>query len=409
MKAAVSSSTPTLSPGTRSHRCPKKPKQNISNHETSPIPWTQFGMGLLTATAVSFGSIVTPLDSLIVSPAFANLPTGVTVKSARALLRNALPINNKPIREIQRELELIDEFVRIPGNQGFGQVSRAAQKSLKIVSNSQSAILADVDSSKQQQATKDLQSLKNELPELIEIVKNRDKNEILYKQQDLLVYVSSVEEAMIKEFPFTVPKEYANLPQLKGRATLEMKVNFKEKFRGDGALMKIIVDGLNAPITAGSFVDLVQKKFYDNMEIQRADGFVVQTGRPEKGEFYIDPKTNEERKIPLEIRVDKDKEPIYEFTLEDLGRFNEQPALSFNAYGTMAMARSEFDNNSGSSQFFFLLKESELTPSGSNLLDGRYSVFGYVVDGQDALADMKVGDKIEYVKVISGGENLQVV
>lgn len=225
----------------------------------------------MCATAVSISSLVAPVE-LLVPPASANLPTGVTVKSARALLRNALPINNKPIRTIQRELELIDEFVRIPGNQGFGQVERAAKKSLKIVSNSQSAILSDVDPSQKDQAAKDLTNLKNELPELISLVQNRDKNEILYKQQDLLVYVSSVEEAMIKEFPFTVPKEYANLPQLKGRATLEMKVNFKEKFRGDGALMKIVVDGLNAPITAGEFVDLVQKKFYDNMEIQRADG-----------------------------------------------------------------------------------------------------------------------------------------
>jgi peptidylprolyl isomerase len=55
---------------------------------------------------------------------------------------------------------------------------------------------------------------------------------------------------------------------------------------------------------------------------------------------------------------------------------------------------------------FFLLKESELTPSGANLLDGRYAVFGYVVDGQDALGLFKVGDKIEYIKVVSGGENL---
>jgi cyclophilin family peptidyl-prolyl cis-trans isomerase len=39
---------------------------------------------------------------------------------------------------------------------------------------------------------------------------------------------------------------------------------------------------------------------------------------------------------------------------------------------------------------FFLLKESELTPSGANLLDGRYSVFGYVTEGQDALGYMKV-------------------
>ena len=42
-----------------------------------------------------------------------------------------------------------------------------------------------------------------------------------------------------------------------------------------------MADGYNAPVTAGAFVDLVNKKFYDNMEIQRADGLVVQTGRPE--------------------------------------------------------------------------------------------------------------------------------
>lgn len=45
--------------------------------------------------------------------------------------------------------------------------------------------------------------------------------------------------------------------------------------------MKIVVDGYNAPVTAGAFVDLVQKKFYDGMEVQRSDGLVVQTGRPE--------------------------------------------------------------------------------------------------------------------------------
>lgn len=53
-----------------------------------------------------------------------------------------------------------------------------------------------------------------------------------------------------------------------------MKVRFKEKFRGDVADLKIVVDGYNAPVTSGCFIDLVQKKFYDNMEIQRADGFI---------------------------------------------------------------------------------------------------------------------------------------
>lgn len=53
--------------------------------------------------------------------------------------------------------------------------------------------------------------------------------------------------------------------------------------------------------------------------------------------------------------------PVYEENLEDNGRFNEQPVLPFNAYGTLAMARSEFESNDGSSQFFFLLKVSVCT------------------------------------------------
>jgi cyclophilin family peptidyl-prolyl cis-trans isomerase len=45
--------------------------------------------------------------------------------------------------------------------------------------------------------------------------------------------------------------------------------------------MTIVVDGYNAPVSAGQFIDLVQRKFYDNMDVQRADGFVVQTGDPD--------------------------------------------------------------------------------------------------------------------------------
>ncbi len=35
-------------------------------------------------------------------------------------------------------------------------------------------------------------------------------------------------------------------------------------------------------------------------------------------------------------------------------------------------------------------QESELTPTGSNLLDGRYAVFGYVTENQNLLQDLKV-------------------
>jgi cyclophilin family peptidyl-prolyl cis-trans isomerase len=125
----------------------------------------------------------------------------------------------------------------------------------------------------------------------------------------------------------------------------------------------------------------------------QAEGFV------ENGEI---------RRIPFEVMVEGDKVPVYEETLEDNGRFNEQPVLPFNAFGTLALARAEFEANSASSQIFFLLKESELTPTGSNLLDGRYAVFGYITKGADLLKDMQVGDKIDYCKVIGGLENLQL-
>ena len=36
------------------------------------------------------------------------------------------------------------------------------------------------------------------------------------------------------------------------------------------------------------------------------------------------------------------------------------------------------------------IQESELTPTGSNLLDGRYAVFGYVTEGASMLKDMQV-------------------
>jgi cyclophilin family peptidyl-prolyl cis-trans isomerase len=80
--------------------------------------------------------------------------------------------------------------------------------------------------------------------------------------------------------------------------------------------------------------------------------------------------------------------------------------LPFNAFGTLAMARREAEPNSASSQFFFLLRESELTPSGTNILDGRYSIFGYVVENQELLRDLKVDDEIVAMKIVDGSENL---
>ena len=170
-----------------------------------------------------------------------------------------------------------------------------------------------------------------------------------------------------------------------------------------------------APVTGGNFVDLVEKGFYNNMKIQRSDGFVVQTGDPDgtpvgyvgKASKSIGAGPNGERLIPTEIFVRGDKGPFYESTIEDEGRGGEATVLPFSSYGAMGWARDEYDVNSGSSQFFWLLFDSDLTPAGKNVLDGRYPCFGYVVEGADFLQAIKEGDIITSAKVTSGLEYLQ--
>lgn len=72
------------------------------------------------------------------------------------------------------------------------------------------------------------------------------------------------------------------------------------------------------------------------------------------------------------------------------------------------MAREEYEPDSASSQWFWLLFDSDLTPAGKNLLDGRYSCFGYTVKGQDGLRAVRVGDIIVSTKVTSGLDKLVV-
>lgn len=325
------------------------------------------------------------------------LPGGNAITDGKALLRYALPIDNQSVRDIQASLEDIATQLR---GKRWSPISRDITKAAVILSDRADKLLADVPEEKKPQAEALIDQLNQGIASIRDAVEAKDKENVWLERGKLLDQVGELEELMVSEFPFEVPSEYSNLPQLKGRATVEMTTN-----KGN---LTVVVDGYSAPVTAGNFVDLVERGFYDGLEFIRAEDFyVLQIGDPpgpEQG--FIDPATGKYRAVPLEVLVQGDKEPIYGTTLEDAGLYREQPVLPFSAYGTVAMARPGAEPNGGSSQFFFFLFEPELTPAGLNLLDGRYTVFGYLVEGKEVLEKLKEGDVIESAKVVKGAEKL---
>ncbi|AKG20053.1 peptidylprolyl isomerase [Calothrix sp. 336/3] len=196
----------------------------------------------------------------------------------------------------------------------------------------------------------------------------------------------------------------SNLPKLEGKATVVMTVK--------GSPITIEVDGTNAPVTAGNFVDLVQKGVYDGLAFHRVirepQPFVAQGGDPQSKDpkfpesrlgsgSYIDAKTGNARYVPLEIKPEGADAPIYGKTLESAG-VKKAPVLRHKT-GAVAMARSQMPD-SASAQFYFALTDLDF-------LDGNYAVFGYVKEGMDVVNKIQQGDRIDSAKVTQGAENLK--
>jgi peptidylprolyl isomerase len=350
---------------------------------------------------VKFGLVlvltVTGLLGTNALPSYGALPKQSAIKDARILLRNALPIDNPTIREIQHTLETMPKLANL---KRWGTLKKDIDKILTSLETNQDKIINSIPETHRAFALKDLQSLKNTLLPLKEAIASKDRNSIKPLSEKALDYVGSIEEAMIAEFPFAIPPEYAHLPQLRGRAVVAVSTD-----KGD---FQITLDGYSAPLNAGVFADLVQKGFYDGLTFNRADeSYYLQSGDPQgPADGYIDPATGQLRRVPMEIRVPNRPVPIYGHTLEEVGMTYTLPVLPFSAYGTVAMAHPANDNNGGSSQFFLYLFESDLTPAGLNLMDGNYSVFGYVTAGQEVLYKLRLGDRLNKLTLVKGAENL---
>ena len=185
----------------------------------------------------------------------------------------------------------------------------------------------------------------------------------------------------------------AALP-LTGKAIVVQVIN--------GQPVTIEVDGTNAPITGGNFVDLVERGIYDGVMFHRVvrqpEPFVVQGGDPRSRDTsipasqlgtgnFIDPDTNQGRFIPLEIKPQGAAQPVYNQVV------TQTPQLQ-HTRGAVAMARSNA-LDSASSQFYFALDDLPF-------LDGNYAVFGNVIQGFETVNAVQQGDRISTAKVVQG-------
>ncbi len=122
-----------------------------------------------------------------------------------------------------------------------------------------------------------------------------------------------------------------------------------------------------APITVDNFLKLTKKGFYNGLIFHRViPGFVAQTGDP----------TGTGRGGPG-------------YTIKD--EFNDLK----HTRGAVGMAKTSQPNSAGS-QFYICFQPQPH-------LDGRYTVFGYVIKGMDVVDNIQQGDSIETVVVIKEG------
>ena len=375
---------------------------------------------LLGSSIASFGNVdIVNADARLNAPSAA----GTRVNSdAESLLRYGLPITNKEIRDIQGSIESVKMNLKTR-RVGFAKSDLNTAKD-KLISQKEKVFAAV--------PTNHLTAAKESYNRLLEDIEPLDKamtseqssgsgslqerenlDTAFAAQSKLSNELSVFEELMVPDdYKRDVPSEYNGLPRLQGRAEVMMVLKKPDgsQYNVDGKLydkveLKMVIDGYNAPITGGNFVDLVNKGYYNGKKITRADGFVVQTGDADpEGTVhgYIPPGSTTERTIPVEIALKGEKELLYGTTSEDEGKGYAATVLPFQSYGALGMARSEFEPDSASTQFFWLLFESDLTPAGKNLLDGRYSCFGYTVQNADLVKGVTEGDVIKEAKVIKG-------
>jgi peptidyl-prolyl cis-trans isomerase B (cyclophilin B) len=149
---------------------------------------------------------------------------------------------------------------------------------------------------------------------------------------------------------------------------IDAKKTYRVSMKTDRGAIELELYAQHAPKTVNNFVFLVREKFYDGITFHRViEDFMIQGGDP----------TGTGR-----------GGPGYRFEDETRGNPLRHEAK------VISMANA--GPNTNGSQFF-------ITHSPQPHLDGKHTVFGKVVVGQEVVDAIRQGDRLTAVEVLDGG------
>ena len=119
------------------------------------------------------------------------LPSGNAITDGQAILRYALPIENKPVRDLQNSLEDISNHLR--GKQ-WSTINSDVKKAAVIVKNKQADILKGVPEAKQAQAQTLLNEIQTNVEALAIATEAKDKPQVQAERAEALAQIGTLED-----------------------------------------------------------------------------------------------------------------------------------------------------------------------------------------------------------------------
>ncbi|KAK9818070.1 hypothetical protein WJX72_006649 [[Myrmecia] bisecta] len=310
------------------------------------------------------------------------------------------------MRQVQSTIEDIAFKLRIPQRKAWGSMQSDVDAATKLMQQPDK-VLYGVQPKDMAQGQQLVKAIVEELRRVGAAIDARDPDKTAQRVGVTLHDVAELELLQAAGISFAIPKEYANLPRLTGRAVAEVVIE-----RPDGSLsfvdnaggglqaqakLELVLDGYSAPISAGNFVVNLMQGMYDGRPLNVSYASILAGAGAAPG-----------KTIPLENLPAGQFDPVYRLPLEV--QAGELPVLPLSIFGAVAMAHTaDPEDGLAAGDEFFIYKFDRQNLGGLSGLafdEGKFGVFGYVTKGAELISQLQPGDVIVSAKLLSGQDRL---